>query len=160
MDQKELVQKDVADGLGMNQARISDWFRGVVKKPHRATLRKLSDYFGCGIDWLADGTGEPFPTAEETDAVNQPGTLSQQNETFSMKEMVSMAMEILESDTEYKPALVKNIRVFHQAVAAENEMKRVKKKMAGIIERMDRMEQLLISPGAILPEKRDKAANS
>lgn len=74
--------------------------------------------------------------------------------------MVLMAMEILESDTEYKPALATNIRGFHQAFTTENEMNHVVKELEGMKERMERMEQMLLSLGATLPEKRDKAGNS
>lgn len=92
-------------------------------------------------------------------AGSQSITLSQQDETFSMKEMVSMAMEILESDTEYKPALAASIRAFHSAVTMENDMNHVQEELKGMKERMERIKQMLLSLRATLPQERDKAAN-
>ncbi len=53
---------------------------------------------------------------------------------------------VLESKTAYKTALTSNIRAFDKAVQMEEEM--------------ERLEQLLLSLGAKIPEKRDKTVNS
>lgn len=64
MDVKKIPPIEVSRGIGVDRARISNWLSGKVSKPRRATLQKLSAFFGCNIEWLADGTGEIFPTPE------------------------------------------------------------------------------------------------
>ncbi len=160
IDDKKISQIDVSIALGVNESRVSEWLKGAVKTPRRTTLQKISDVFECDIDWLADGTGEPFPTAKETTAGNQPTTLSHQDESPSNKELVTMTAEILESDTEFKPALVANIRSYHSAMTMENDMKKVEEEMGDMKKRLERIETLLLSITKTLPEKRDKAANS
>ena len=61
MDQKKISQKDLVEDLGFHKSQVSKWLADKTAKPRRATLHKLADFFGCSIDWLADGVGEPFP---------------------------------------------------------------------------------------------------
>jgi len=84
-----------------------------------------------------------------------------------MPEMVKMTMEILASDTVYRSALASNIRAFHQAVNMEKEMQSVNEKLAAMEKQMERqtdemagrmarLEEMLLSFGATLPEKREQ----
>lgn len=89
------------------------------------------------------------------------------DESFSLTEMVTMTIEVLESKTVYRSALASNVRAFHQAVKMEGEMQGVKEEVSAMrnenramAERMERMEQLLLSLGGTVPEKRDKTANA
>lgn len=160
VDNKNISQIELAKEVDVTGAMVSKWLSGKVATPRRTTLQKLSTFFGCSIEWLVDGKGKPFPTTQEPNAKDQPATVPQQDETFSIKETLSMATELLESESEYKNALATNIRLFHQAFTMENDMRYVEKELEGMQKRMERMEQMLLSLGATLPEKRDKAANS
>lgn len=89
------------------------------------------------------------------------------DESFSLTEMLTMTVEVLESKTVYRSALASNVRAFHQAVKMEGEMQGVKEEVSAMrnenrtmAERMERMEQLLLSLGGTVPEKRDKTANA
>ena len=62
IDVKKISQVDVAKGLGVGEARVSLWLKGNVNTPRRSTLQNIAEFFECNISWLADGTGEPFPT--------------------------------------------------------------------------------------------------
>ncbi len=73
MDFKKFNQQAVADGAGVHRSRVSVWVNKKVSDPRRETLQKLSDFFGCSIDWLADGTGEPFPNNEPIAESLTPG---------------------------------------------------------------------------------------
>lgn len=64
MDLKKVNQMRLAEGIGVNRSRISLWLAQKTKEPRRETLQKLSEFFGCSIDWLAEGKGEPFPSAD------------------------------------------------------------------------------------------------
>ena len=66
MDQKKISQKDIVEGLGFHKSQVSKWLAEKTAKPRRATLQKLAEFFGCSIEWLADGVGEPFPTGEKS----------------------------------------------------------------------------------------------
>jgi len=80
------------------------------------------------------------------------------HEIISIKEMVNMTIEVLESKTVFRSALASSVRAFHDAVIQEEEMDSVRQKMKEMSERMERMEQMLLSLGASLPEKRDNSS--
>lgn len=66
MDRKKIDQKGVAMAINIDRAQVSKWLSETVGTPRRTTLQKLADFFGCSIDWLADGVGEPFPKDEKS----------------------------------------------------------------------------------------------
>ncbi|KKU87053.1 MAG: hypothetical protein UY18_C0048G0006 [Microgenomates group bacterium GW2011_GWF2_47_9] len=61
IDRKNISQSAFANEIGADTARVSDWLRGVTKKPQYRTIIKIAGFFGCNVDWLSGGTGEPFP---------------------------------------------------------------------------------------------------
>lgn len=84
MDQEKMNQNEVAEGIGVSRSRISDWLNAKVTDPRRGTLQKLADFFGCNIEWLATGKGEPFPStsvARRQEAAHQHERESQITET-------------------------------------------------------------------------------
>ncbi len=159
IDQKKINQSAVAKGIGVQDSRISDWLSGEVKKPRRTTIQKISGFFDCDIEWLASGTGDPFPEPKTKSPDNKIDLLHEQ-EDWTLNEMVEMTKGVLESDTVYRNALSSNIRAFHKAVSEESEMREMKERMISMDERMKRMERMLENRGATVPQKRDKAANS
>ena len=86
------------------------------------------------------------------------------DESFSMSEMVTMTIEVLESKTVYRSALASNVRAFHQAVKMEGEMKGVKEEVqmmrAEHRTEMEELKEMIRSLGGAIPQKRDAAANS
>lgn len=86
------------------------------------------------------------------------------DESFSMSEMVTMTIEVLESKTVYRSALASNVRAFHQAVKMEGEMKGVKEEVQQMrVEHRHEMEELkgmIRALGGEAPQKREAAANS
>ncbi|MBU2538117.1 MAG: helix-turn-helix domain-containing protein [Proteobacteria bacterium] len=86
------------------------------------------------------------------------------DESFSMSEMVTMTIEVLESKTVYRSALASNVRAFHQAVKMEGEMAGVKEEVQQMraehrVE-MEELKEMIRSLGGQIPQKRDTAANS
>lgn len=86
------------------------------------------------------------------------------DESFSMSEMVTMTIEVLESKTVYRSALASNVRAFHQAVKMEGEMKGVKEEVQKMREEhrteMEELKEMIRALGGALPQKRDTAANA
>lgn len=86
------------------------------------------------------------------------------DESFSMSEMVTMTIEVLESKTVYRSALASNVRAFHQAVKMEGEMKGVKEEVqqmrAEHRTEMEELKEMIRSLGGALPQKRESAASS
>lgn len=178
MDQKKINQVDAAKGIGIDRSRFNLLLNDKVGMPRRETLLKISGFFKCNINWLETGEGKPFEQPKTflgaTHLGQQPWdnsskqvSMEHEKESFSMAEMFTMTAKILESDTIYRSALSSNIRAFYRSVTQEEEMESVKRKLEKmeqqneqISERMARMEELLLSLGAALPEKRDKAAGS
>jgi transcriptional regulator with XRE-family HTH domain len=70
IDLKKISQRDLADKLATDEARVSEWLSGKVTKPRRTTLFKIADYFQCDLEWLATGDGEPFPLPATKTAEN------------------------------------------------------------------------------------------
>lgn len=168
---KKKNQKEVAEDLGITASAITDakgrnvvpdrWFDiikdkyGITKEELRETPEeKLVRTYGknpvtssVGIPWQSEPAAKPTPAIEKdlTEAIDMP-------------EMVKMTMEVLASDTDHRSALASHIRASHKAVNMEKEMNEVRQEIAAMAERMARMEEMLLSIGATLPEKRDKKA--
>ena len=51
--------KDLIEGLATHKSQVSRWVTGKVI-PSTATLKKLSDFFSCNVEWLSSGTGPMF----------------------------------------------------------------------------------------------------
>ena len=60
MSCKKIDQAKFAKESGFHKSQVSKWLSGLTETPQQKTLFKLADYFGCNIDWLENGTGEPF----------------------------------------------------------------------------------------------------
>jgi hypothetical protein len=79
---------------------------------------------------------------------------------FSIAEMVTKTVEILESKTLYKQALSSNINAFHKALMGEQQMENLNGKIERMEKEMHEMKQLLVSLGATLPrQKREEIVN-
>jgi len=85
------------------------------------------------------------------------------DESFNMRDMVAMTMDVLNSDTVYKPALASNIRAFHKAVVMEGEMNKlaedvseIKRQNKELNENIKMMMEALKASGITIPEKREQ----
>lgn len=159
---KRLTQKKLSDLTQIDQRTISRW-KHIDNPPSEGSVLKICHVTGCSFDWLMHGQGEMFPPKAEKaeDTIHETQLdLSHEKEKFSLPEMVTMTMAILESDTVYRSALASNIRAFYKGVISEKEMKSVKDDMEEMKDEIRQLKELLLSLGATLPEKRDKAANS
>jgi transcriptional regulator with XRE-family HTH domain len=59
IDEKKVSQREVSEVLGINEARVSEWLSGKVCSPRRTSIIRLAEYFGCSIEWLSTGIGDP-----------------------------------------------------------------------------------------------------
>jgi len=171
IDIKNFSQREVADELGINEARISEWLSGKVKAPRRTTIIKLAILFECDVNWLADGSGAPFPTndgpAEEIAKNNfgkyqtpenrqnlyqdkfvgpskyEMSEQEEQYESLNENELLDQTTEVLRSKTVYRGALASNIKAFHKAVRGEKEMDGMKDQISSMQAQLDRIEKLL-----------------
>ena len=174
IDSLGVTQKKLGEKAKVDSGTISRWKSKTQKTPPSTeSILKIATAWDCSFEWLLTGKGEMFaykpPPGDQIDfnfgskkppeETESRVDLSHEKESFSMKEMVSMTMDILESDTVYRSALASNIRAFHKSVTMEEEVESVKKQLEGMNDRMQRMEELLLSLGATLPEKRE-ASNS
>lgn len=151
-----------AETAGVAPKTLSSWKKADAPLPRIANLEKVCSVGGHRVQWLQSGSGEKKVTQGVVDtalASNKIHLLHEQEE-WSLKEMVSMTMEILESETVYKTALSSNIRAFHKAATEEGKVKKMEEKIISMDQRMERMEKMLVSLGATVPEKRDEEANS
>jgi len=58
-----------------------------------------------------------------------------------MTDMVTMTVEVLESETIYRTALASNIRAFHQAVRSERTLVKLEERMAAMESRLEQVAQ-------------------
>lgn len=177
---KKIFQADIALELRKSRSTVSKWWNGeIIPAPKNNSL--IAEYLECNPDWLATGEWEPFPswenlstntirinsdrssTSEKAEPQSKPvetTNVTLEQEELTVREIVNMTMEILESDTVYKSALASSIRAFHKAAKQEREMKSVQEDVAEMRERMDKMEQMLLSLGSKTPENGANSDNS
>lgn len=83
-------------------------------------------------------------------------------DSFSMSEMVTMTIEVLESKTVYRSALASNVRAFHQAVKMEGEMQGLKEDLRQMREEhrieMEELKEMIRSLGGSATEKKSLAS--
>lgn len=64
IDNKKISQAYLADGIGVQRSRVTEWLNGKPKKPIRRTLVKIADFFHCDVEWLATGEGIAYQEVE------------------------------------------------------------------------------------------------
>lgn len=173
--EKNIFQADLVVALKKHSSTISKWWNGEIV-PGPKNIRLIAHFFDCNEEWLATGKGEPFPLpftsysptqrvteliAEE--AMSQNDHEPEEQDHLSISEMLVMTTVILESNTVYRSALASNVRAFYEAVKREEEMRSVDERLEEMqgenrmmSERMARMEEMLLSMGASVPQKRDQ----
>ena len=179
---KKIKQNILASLLDVNQVTISRW-KKQTDAPLEENIKKIAKVTGCNIDWLRDGNGEPFPKKKHGTVIESiepsPGKKksahqrqekeisSPTDSDWTISEMLTATTRVLESNTIYRGALASNIRAFDKAVQMEIEMEGIKEDVKAMrkdnremADRMERMEELLVSLGATTQEKRDSAASS
>jgi len=151
-------QRQLAGVLGITPPGITDAkTRGAFPSDW---VVKISTSHGINPAWLLTGIG-PMKV--------DGGGVEGKEESFSMSEMLQATARVLESDTVYRSALASNIRAFDKAVLMEGKMQGIEDEMrllrqeaatrdAAAADRMDRMEQLILSLGGQVPEKKSLAS--
>ncbi len=59
-EHKSLLQKDVANYIGISQQAVARWEKGETE-PDSETLVKLAELFECSVDYLVGRTDDPRP---------------------------------------------------------------------------------------------------
>lgn len=134
-----LTQLDLVKKTGISLASIQSYEKGNI--PKGDYLLVLSDLLTCSIDWLLKGT----PSSESTSGTSSsaaPAEAPPPEDDFKMTEMVTMTVEVLESETIYRTALASNIRAFHQAVRSERTLARLEERVAIMEAKLERMGQI------------------
>lgn len=142
-------------GAAGQQPRHKGEIAASIEPGRRDVREKLSQQgrVPTNVDVLVEHRYKPRMSLDESDAAAS-------GESFSMSEMVSMTVEVLESKTVYRSALASNVRAFHQAVKMEGEMQGVKDDLRKMQADMDELKVMIRSLGGIVPEKRDAANHS
>jgi transcriptional regulator with XRE-family HTH domain len=183
---KKMSQKHLSEQLGVDKGTISRWRK---KPPSIGNVMKICEVIGCNYEWLADGTGEPFPgvvqrakigaaelarqgvqiwpsLAEQDAGYNvQPSREDQdRKESINEEEAVEQTLYVLRSNTVYRGALLSNIRAFFRGVKKEEEMEGIGELLLKMQEKhesdMRELKELIKAKNEIDPQKRDKIANS
>lgn len=185
--------QDLADYLGVSRNNLYSWIhRGSIgnRKLLLAKFPYLNEGWlvtGSGpmflidennIDALPDNWPPPPTTGNKVKATIEPGSERlrqnierqknteqlEDNDQWSVEELLQMTREVLESHTVYRPALAANVKAFYKAIKTEDEMNSITEEVRAlrmenqaVNNRMERMEQMLLSLGATLPQKRDQA---
>ena len=69
-EEKGLLQAKLAEMMGISQATLSNWERG-VHNPDQENIAKLAETFGCSIDYLLGYSSVRFAVTEEGLAMEQ-----------------------------------------------------------------------------------------
>ena len=89
-EQKGLLQKEIANLLGISQQAVARWENGQTE-PDSETLAKLAEIFNCSVDYLLGRTNVRTPI--ETIAAHHDGedwTEEELEEIERFKEFVKM----------------------------------------------------------------------
>lgn len=147
------TQSDLAEALGIRGASISSAKkRGAI--PFDWDTQLCLDY-NINPQWIRTGIGPKKASSAPTGSPLD----SQPDGDFKISDMVSATVRVLESDTVYRTALASNIRAFDEAVQQETDVKELKEQMSLMLEKMNKMEELLNKCNKD-SQKRDKQAYS
>lgn len=142
----EMTQADFANRAGINVNTLRNYERG-DSIPNLEVAASICRYFSVSSDWLMLGEGPmrrgdsaPDTTPSPAQPPMPPGPPIEDD--FKMTEMVTMTVEVLESETIYRTALASNIRAFHQAVRSERTLARLEERIAVLEAREDRWAQI------------------
>lgn len=81
--QHKLMQKDIADKLGISESAYGFYEQG-RREPSLDTINQLSDIFNVSVDYLVNGTSDAVPR-ESTDYEKRTGSfvISEQQNVYS-----------------------------------------------------------------------------
>jgi len=135
-------QGDFSQRIGFHKNTVGKYERG-ERTPDVDFLRTVCERLSVSPDWLLWGQG-PMRRGESAPAAPQATLLAvpPPEDDFKMTEMVTMTVEVLESETIYRTALASNIRAFHQAVRSERTLAKLEERVAVLEAREDRMAQI------------------
>lgn len=160
----------VANYFGENRSRMYAWVKN-GKIPDTGII--LAKHPEISIEWLRTGEGpmlitprkpvklpkartKTFPAIED---IPVKSSMAVAEGDFSISEMLTMAAVVLDSKTVYRDKLASSIKTFHEAVQGGNVVG-MREEMAMMKTEMQELKQLLLSLGAVLPEKKEMVANS
>ena len=69
-EEKKMLQSQLAEMLQVTQATLSNWERG-VHNPDAETLTKMSQIFGCSVDYLLKISNIKYPLDDEGQQADQ-----------------------------------------------------------------------------------------
>lgn len=156
-----MTQADFANRAGINVNTLRNYERG-DSIPNLEVAASICRYFKVRTDWLILGEGPMRPgdsTPDDQTAVSTSTTPPAHIEDeFKMTEMVTMTVEVLESDTIYRTALASNIRAFHQAVRSERTLAHLEDRMAQLESKVEILQRENVElKRCMIPAKQDKA---
>ena len=64
---KNMTQKQFAAELGYTNTAVNNWVRG-VRSPDLETAIRLSEYFGCTVDYFLGVSNSPYRSVSDEDA--------------------------------------------------------------------------------------------
>ena len=137
-----MTQADFANRAGINVNTLRNYERG-DSLPNLEVAASICKHFGISTDWLLFGEGPMRRGESAAEAPQAPAAPSLAAEDdFKMTDMVTMTVEVLESDTIYRTALASNIRAFHQAVRSERLLTQLVERVAALEAREERWAQI------------------
>lgn len=122
--------------------------------PGGEAIALLCKNIGVDPNWLLFGEGSMRRgenAAESPQPVAVPAVQPIEDD-WKMTDMVTMTVEVLESDTVYRPALASNIRAFHQAVRSERLLKRPRERATALDAQADRWAEIEARMGELEKE--------
>jgi len=163
LDQAQIAQKDFAAGVGVSISVVSRWLNGKVASPRLKTLMKQASFFGCDLDWLAEGKGVPFPQSchspvlspETSTKIEATTTDIQIKPDNHIQFMLNMARDVLESNTLYQGSLMLSIMTFHRAVQTQITLESTYRELSAMKDQVSELNDLTQSLEQVLKQKEE-----
>lgn len=133
--------------LGLSESTVDNYRRG-VKMPKFETLVFIQQNYKISIDWIMDGTGEPYlgarakyfevcgPEPAISLIAEQKATHAGASQEINIDEAWGKTYKVLKSGTPYAVALYLNIQQFSSAVDMSAEIHNCKEEISNLKDEM------------------------
>ena len=154
--------KDVADlatFLGVSVQAVYGYRKGARDVGWEMIFKVISET-GKSLDWIIYGEEKGAISEKVNRVITDPtgGKIARTAESENgeeklhptvKEELLKMTLEVLDSETVYRPALVSNIRAFHFGIKGVAEMSDMKSEVQAMRQDIARLEALIlnITPG-------------
>ena len=160
-EKQNFKPKEWAEKVGVSLNIVSNIHGKTAQNPSLEYIISVAKATGKTVDYFLYGDEEKLKPSDTPSQVKIPdpdftGGLEPKDTSGEYLQVLMKTAEILKTDGDYKNALVSNVRAFHRAIDAENQIIDLKKKCTEFEDRLEHLEKLVLQ---LAPEIEEKKAS-